>query len=64
MLRTLPENIPALDPAAHAHTNVQVVPIQTALKSCDERIVLRLPQRNRPQLARSREACNAWDAKQ
>jgi hypothetical protein len=63
-LRTLPENIAALHPAAHAHANVQVLPIQTALKSFDEWIVLRLPQRNRPRLARSRAACNAWDAKQ
>jgi hypothetical protein len=64
MLRTLPENKAALDPAAHAHANVHVVPIQTALKSFDKRIVSRLPQRNLPQLARSRAACNAWDAKQ
>jgi hypothetical protein len=63
-LRTLPENIAALDPAAHAHANEHVLPIQTALKSFDKRIVSPLPRRNRPQLARSKAACNAWDAKQ
>jgi len=54
----------ALDPAAHAHANVHVLPIQTASQLHDERIILRLPQRNLPRLARSREACNAWDARQ
>jgi hypothetical protein len=64
MLRMLPKNKAALDPVAQAHTNVHALPIQTALKSFDEWIVLRLPQRNRPQLARCKAACNAWDAKQ
>jgi hypothetical protein len=58
------EEIAALDQAADAHANVHVLPIQSASKSCDERIISPLPQRNLPRLARSKAACNAWDAKQ
>jgi len=64
LLHARSEEMTALDPAAHAHANVHVLPIQTASQLHDERIILRLPQRNLPRLARSREACNAWDARQ
>jgi hypothetical protein len=41
---------------------VQFLPIDAASHSFNERLISPLPHRNLPQLARSKAACNAWDA--